>query len=274
MSEREVIQRTNFPLTVQSLAEHLRECGVTAGQTVLVHMAMSKLNYVIGGAQAVVMALLDALGENGTLMMPTHTTYNTNPSEWQHPPVPESWWQPLRDHTPAYDPATSPTREMGVVPELFRTWPGTQRSLHPVLSFAARGPNAQFLLADHALEEDIGNRSPVGRLYELDGFVLLLGVGHANNTSLHLAEFRADYPGKKSIPSGCAMLVNGRRQWVEYESLQLYPDDFDEVGAAFDLAQQIRIGRIADAEVRFFRQRTLVDFAAAWMEKHRNLTGI
>lgn len=272
MSEEKVVARTDFPLTAQSLAEKLRGFGMAEGQTVLVHMAMSKLNYVIGGAQAVIMAFLDVLGESGTLMMPAHTNYNTDPAEWQHPPVPESWWQPLRDNTPAYDPVTSPTYYMGVVPELFRVWPETVRSNHPVISFAARGANAEFLLDNHALEEDTGNRSPIGRLYEVDGYVLLLGVDHFNNTSLHLAEFRADYAGKKNIKTGCAMMVDGLRQWVEYECLNTYADDFGEIGDAFDAIHNQPLGKIADADVRLFKQRKIVDFAIDWMEKNRDLT--
>jgi aminoglycoside 3-N-acetyltransferase len=127
-------------------------------------------------------------------------------------------------------------------------------------------------VADHALEEDTGDRSPVGRLYELDGYVLLLGVEHWNNTSLHLAEFRADYPGKRNLRTGSAMLVDDQRQWVAYETLETYGDDFGAVGQAFDKTHQVPIQRIGEAEVRFFRQRAVVDFAVAWMEQNRDLS--
>jgi aminoglycoside 3-N-acetyltransferase len=186
--------------------------------------------------------------------------------------VPKAWWQLIRDHTPAYNPATTPTRIMGAVPELFRTWPGTIRSAHPVTSFAARGPQATYLTADHALEEETGNRSPVGKLYELDGYVLLLGVEHWNNTSLHLAEVRAQYPGKRNLKTGSAILVDGNRQWVTYETFDTYGDDFGEIGQAFDAAHQVSIQHIAQAEVRFFKQRAVVDFAINWIEQNRDLT--
>jgi aminoglycoside 3-N-acetyltransferase len=269
MPEENVVDRTTAPLTVASLADHLRTCGLEEGQTVLVHMAMSKLGWIIGGAEAVILALLAAVGDSGTIMMTTNSSNNTDPWEWQHPPVPEEWWQMIRDHTPAYNPRTTPTRGMGVVPELFRTWPGTLRSAHPAFSLAARGPNAEYLVADHALAEDSGDRSPLGKLYELDGHVLLLGVDHWNNTSLHLAEFRANWPGKRTLRTGSAMLVDGQRQWVTYETLGFSPDDFGEIGAAFDQAHNIAVQHINDAEMRFFRQRLLVDFAVAWMERHR-----
>lgn len=273
MPEASLIAQTEYPLTMRALAEQLRACGLRRGDTVLVHMAMSLLGWVVGGAEAVILAFLEALGPAGTLMMPTHTTNNTDPAEWQHPPIPEQWWQLVRDHTPAYNPATTPTRQMGAVPELLRTWPGAIRSNHPVTSFAAIGPNATYLTADHALEEDTGDRSPVGRLYELDGSVLLLGVTHWNNTSLHLAEARAEYPGKRTLRSGTAMFVDGERQWVWYDTLQTHSDDFGAIGEAFDAAHRVEVKRIGLAEARLFKQRALVDFAIAWMQQHRDLRG-
>ncbi|MBN1562658.1 MAG: AAC(3) family N-acetyltransferase [Anaerolineae bacterium] len=270
MPEATVIQYTPTPLTVAALADKLRACGMASGQTVLVHTAMSKLGWVSGGPQAVIMALIAVLGDSGTLMMPTHTGSNTDPQGWQNPPVPESWWPVIRAHRPAYDPATSPTRQMGAVAELFRTWPGTIRSAHPVVSFAARGPHAAALTADHPLTGELGDQSPLGRLYDLDGYVLLLGVGHGNNTSLHLAEFRADFPGKKTLPNGCAMLVDGQRQWVQYDSLDINDGDFVTIGQAFDVAHAIPVQQITQAEVRFFKQRAVVDFAVTWMEQNRN----
>ena len=272
MTKRDITDNTDIPLTVASLTNQLRACGLAEGQTVIVHMAMSKLGYVIGGSQAVIMALLAAVGETGTIMMVTNSDDNSEPSLWQDKPVHKSWWQPIRDHTPAYDALTTPTRSLGRVPELFRVWPGTIRSTHPALSMAARGPNAEFLTADHVLAEGTGEHSPLGRLYELDGHILLLGVDHWNNTSLHYAEFRADYPGKRNLSTGSAMLVNGHRRWVTYEMVEGHPEDFGSVVIVFDRAHKIPVHKINDAEVRFFRQRPLVDFAVNWMEQHRDFT--
>ena len=111
MSEKKVIDRSKEPLTVQSLTEQLQRCGLAEGQTVIVHMAMSKLGWVIGAAEAVIMALLASVGDSGTIMMVTNSSNNTDPEEWQHPPVPEKWWQTIRDHSPAYNPLTTPTRK-------------------------------------------------------------------------------------------------------------------------------------------------------------------
>jgi aminoglycoside 3-N-acetyltransferase len=272
MSEADVIARTSTPLTVESLAEQFAICGLAAGQTVLVHSAMSKLGWVAGGPEAVILALLRVLGPQGTLMMPAHTTQNTDPAHWRNPPVPASWVPVIRAHTPAYNPITTPTREMGAIAEVFRTWPGTIRSAHPIGSFAALGPNAADLTADHRLDDMFGDSSPLGKLYALDGSVLLLGVGHDNNTSLHLAENRATWPGRRHMTEGTSLLVDGVRQWVAFEMLQLETDDFELIGAIFEGEQGYQPRMIGNAAVRFFRQRPIVDFAVEWMERNRNFT--
>jgi aminoglycoside 3-N-acetyltransferase len=99
--------------------------------------------------------------------------------------------------------------------------------------------------------------------------VLLVGVGHTNNSSIHLAEYRTDYPGKRSLSTGSSMLIDGQRRWVKYETLDLQDGDFAELGAAFDSTHDIPVHRIGQADVRFIKQRTLVDFAIQWMEENR-----
>lgn len=258
------------PLTVNTLAEQFAACGLTRGQTVLMHSSMKRLGvWVVGGPVAVIQALLRVLGPEGTLMMPTHTTDNTEPSRWGNPPVPPMWWPIIRAESPAYDPAITPTRQMGIIPELFRTWPGVLRSDHPIGSFAALGANAPFLIAGHALPNMFGETSPIARLYDLDGHVLLLGVGHDNNTSLHLAEYRASWPSKTKIKEGAAVLVNGERRWLTFDDIELDVDDFERIGAAFEQRYNITHGRVGKATVRLMRQRPLVDFAQRWIERNR-----
>lgn len=270
MSEAEIVAGTPFPVTRAMLVEQLRACGLVQGQCVLVHSSLRRLGWVAGGPVAVITALLEVLGDSGTLMMPTHTADNTDPANWCAPPVPPAWWPILREHLPAYDPACTPTRDMGRIAETFRCWPGVVRSEHPIGSFAALGPAAECLTAGHTnLEEMFGEQSPVARLYELDGSVLLLGVGHDCNTSLHLAEYRASWPSKSTLQEGTATRVHGIRQWVAFPMLRLETDDFADIGAAYETAHCIRPFHIAQAETRLLRQRPLVDFAADWMRRHR-----
>lgn len=258
------------PHTIDSLADEFAACGLAAGQTVVIHSAMGKIGgYIVGGAEGVIRALLKVLGDTGTLMMPTHTSENTNPANWSNPPVPESYWPAIYAHAPAFDPAVTKTWKMGVMPELFRSWPGVLRSNHPVGSFAAYGQQAHYLTSDHQLLDEFGETSPLGRLYQLDGHVMLLGVPHENNTSLHVAEVRASWPGKHTVQEGSAVLVDGKRQWIFFDMLDLDTDDFDTIGDAYEAENNIPRGKVGDAEVRLMKQRPLVDFAVEWMEKNR-----
>jgi aminoglycoside 3-N-acetyltransferase len=61
----------------------------------------------------------------------------------------------------------------------------------PQVSFAAWGQRAAQITANHSLTMGMGNESPLARIYDLNGYVLLLGVGHANNSSFHLGQYRA-----------------------------------------------------------------------------------
>ena len=120
MSEDKIVQKTEVPATVKSLQADFRALGVEPGMVVLVHSSLSALGWVCGGAVAVIVALQEVLGSTGTLVMPAHSPDLTEPSKWESPPVPESWWPVIREHMPAYDPVLTPTRAMGIIAETFR----------------------------------------------------------------------------------------------------------------------------------------------------------
>ena len=273
MSERDAVDKSARPATVDSIGDDLARLGVEPGMTLLVHSSLSAIGWVSGGPVAVIQALEAVLGPSGTLVMPTHSTGLTEPRNWQNPPVPEDWWPIFRDTAPAYDPDLTPTRSMGAIAETFRRQRGVVRSGHPHSSFAAWGPHAEAVTRDHALEFGMGEGSPLARLYDLGGHVLLLGVGHGNNSSLHLAEYRGEYPWKTVEKEGAPITVDGKRQWVEFDELDLVSDDFPALGEAFEAGAAdgvLRRGRIGLAESRLMRQRPLVDFAVEWMAAHRH----
>lgn len=257
--------------TVETLRADLKALGVKEGTTLLVHSSFKSLGkWVCGGPTAVVLALEAALGEQGTLVMPTHSNDLGDPSRWQNPPVPQAWWDTIREQMPAYDPDLTPLWYMGVIPDTFRRQQGTIRSGHPQVSFAARGREALKITADHGLEYGLGERSPLARIYELGGEVLLLGVGHENNTSIHLAECRANYPGKQIYTAHAPMRVHGERRWVEFTELEYDSDDFERLGA--DFARDtglVKQGQVAGATALLMPQRELVDYAVGWLERHR-----
>ena len=265
MSEAQAIARVkgDRPATASSLARQLAALGVEAGQVVIVHASLSRLGWVVGGATAVVQALEDVVGPEGTLVMPSHTTALTDPCHWENPPVPESWWQKIRDSLPAFDPRRTPSAHMGAIAELFRTEPGVVRSNHPVGSFTARGPLAEEIVCTHPLEDAFGECSPLGRLYDLGASVLLLGVGHDNNTSLHLAEARARDDWR---PQGSPVMKDGVRVWATYNERLHDSEEFPAIAADYKAAgQPIQEGPIGAGQATLTPVMPLIDFAVAWM---------
>ena len=258
------------PVTPASIVRDLRALGVKEGMLLNVHCAMSRLGWIVGAAQTVIAALSESVGPHGTLMMPTHSAQLSDPGNWRMPPAPEGWWETVRREMPAYDPARTPTRNMGAVPETFRSYPGVHRSNHPQTSHAALGPLAAEIVRTHPLDCLFGDESPIGKLYALDGNVLLLGVNHSNNTVLHLAEERADFPSKSRHGEGAPMIVDGHRRWQTFQPINVSDDDFTELGEAFAETGLEARGRVGAAVARLMRAREVVDFAVPWMETHRH----
>jgi aminoglycoside 3-N-acetyltransferase len=256
------------PVTRHGLATDLAALGVAPGSTLLVHSSLSSLGWVTGGPHAVVLALLDVLGPDGTVVVPTHSGDLSDPATWEHPPVPESWWPVIRESMPAFDPLLTPTRKMGAIPETVRHLPGAVRSRHPAYSFCAAGPRAVEVTDGHTLAYGLGEGSPLARCYDLGADVLLLGVGHGNNTSLHLAEARGGAVG--SVTRGAPVLVDGVRRWVTFDDFDVDTDDFEAVGAAVGAAGLERTGTVGCGTGRLLSQPALVDFAAHWFRSHRS----
>lgn len=269
MTELHAITKAQKPATVDSLAADLGALGVRPCRVLLVHSSLSALGWVCGAAQAVVEALMRVVTDAGTLVMPAHTSDNSEPGHWRDPPVPPGWHGVIRANMPPFDRRLTPTRGMGRIAELFRTAPGVLRSDHPAVSFCAWGRHAHAVTAGHRLDGGFGEASPLARVYDLDGSLLLLGVGHDSNSSLHLAEHRADWP-KSMLNDGAAVQAgDGARQWVEFEDLKHNSEDFAEIGRDFVRSGKVRIGSVACGEAQLMSQRDLVDFAAAWMSRNR-----
>jgi aminoglycoside 3-N-acetyltransferase len=266
------VEAQPWPHTVASLRADLRALGLAAGSTVLMHSSRSSLGFVVGGPQAIVQAVLDVLGTEGTLVVPTHTSENTDPAGWQNPPVPEAWWSAIRDESPGFDPSITPaSRWMGILADTARTWPGAVRSDHPQVSFAAIGARATEVTAGHRLNDALGDSSPLGVMYRLDGQVLLLGVGHDANTSLHLAEWRQQEP-PLHVTGSAVRQPDGSGRWVTWTDVAEDEGDFERIGADFEAATHAaRVGQVGNATARLMPQRALVDFATRWMADNRRL---
>lgn len=261
------------PRTRAGLAADLSRLGVRDGDVVLVHASLRALGRVAGGAATVVRALLDVVGPGGTVVVPAMTPDNSDPSRWEAirgEPAPERSWPVIRRMLPAFDPACTPSFRMGAVAEAVRRWPGSVRSGHPQSSFAATGALAGPLMADHDRRCHLGPGSPLARLHDRAGHVLLLGVSWEVCTAFHLAEYLQPSPPRRDYE--CVVSDGGARYWLRYEDVELIDADFGRLGAAFEASARgsgVRIGPVGAATARLFPLRDAVDFAVGWLRDHR-----
>jgi aminoglycoside N3'-acetyltransferase len=224
-------------VTRGELADQLRALGVERDGVLLVHASFRAVRPVEGGAVGLVHALRDALAPGGTLVMP-------------------SWPE---DEEAPFDPATTPAaRDLGALADAFWRLPGVVRSDH-LQAFAAWGPRAAAITSDPLPLPPHVPASPVGRVHDLDGQVLLLGVGHEANTTLHLAEVLAGVP--YGVPRTCTVHRDGR-------ALRLAYRENDHCCARFALADGwLRArglqgeGRVGQAHARLARARDVVAVA-------------
>ncbi|MFB6189728.1 MAG: aminoglycoside N(3)-acetyltransferase [Halapricum sp.] len=266
MGDPELVERTTEPVTTERIVADLRDLGVEAGDTLLVHSSLRSVGWVVGGPQAVVEGLQEAVTESGTVVVPTHTSQYTDPAGWSNPAVPDEWYETIRTERPPYRPDVTQSWGVGIVPECLRTYPDAVRSRHPVFSFAAWGGDAETIA--HEFDDALGEGSPLARVYELDGSILLLGVGHDSNTSLHLAEYRADVETER-VENTVPILRDGERATITYEDIETSTDDFADLGAAFEDAVGVREGTVGEANAKLIDQPSLVDFAVEWFEANR-----
>lgn len=220
------------------LVQQLLELGVEPGAVLVVHTAFSKVGPVEGGPSGLIAALREVLDPDGTLVMPSMSSDDDNP----------------------FDPETTPCHEMGIVAETFWRSSGVLRSNSPH-AFAAIGPHAKQITAHHPIDVPHGHDSPVGRAYELDARVLLLGVGHDANTTIHLAESIA---GVRYRRDKCVtILTDGKPVRIAYREIDHCCQNFVLVDGWLDDKQLQRRGIVGPGQARLARSRDIVETVTA-----------
>ncbi|MFC4452745.1 AAC(3) family N-acetyltransferase [Deinococcus sonorensis] len=215
-------------VTPEQLAEGLTALGLDGRQQVIAHSSLRSFGQLEGGAEVLVNALQQ---HTETLVVPafSYQTIVRGPDAPIHA-------QFRRD--------TRVSRDIGRIPQLLIERPDTLRSFHPALSFAAVGGHAQAILDTQTLASPY---APIGALYDLDGYALLVGVDHSSNTSIHYGEHLAGMPLlTKYVPQ------DGR----------VVPTAFPNCSADFDhLAPYVRprTVQVGKSRLRLYRVRELVD---------------
>ena len=258
-------------VTSNRLIVDLKNIGLEPGDTVMIHASVKSIGWLVGGPGIILTAIQEVIGPEGTILMYVG---------WEDGPYTMERWSKEKKRTyfeecPPFDPRTSrATREWGILAETLRTWPGPKRSAHPDGSFCANGKNAGYLLARHAFKFGYGRNSPLAKLIELDGKVLLLGSPLSNVTLLHHSESMCKVENKPIVRYKAPVLRAGKRVWVEVEeydtSSGIFPDYqgdcFNDIVTAYLKTQSLGSSKIGMARSYIFDARSLDEFGTRWLE--------
>ena len=247
----------------------------------MLHASVKRIGRIAGGPQIILDALFEVLTPEGTLMMlvgwednPYNifgVSFGEDIDKW-----PENKRRAFYDTCPGFDPeySRSDVREMGVLTEYLRTYPGSIRSRHP-LGYAAVGKRARYLLKDQQWQYREGTGSPLEKLCNAGGKVLLLGAPAGTVTLIHSAENHADIPNKKTVRYKMPILQNGDRVWKDFEEYDFingivpWPEDYFKsiVDEYIEKGNGVQ-GHVGMAECHLFDARDLNSFGVNWMERN------
>lgn len=251
-------------VTRDDIARDLRSLGVRPGDCLMVHSSLASIGRVLGGAPEVVRALLESVGDHGTLVMPAFSPDVSDPAGWADA-IPPAELARARASVPVFDADTTPTT-MGLIPETFRRWPGTLRGTHPQVSVCARGSLAATLVEPHPLSWGQGAGSPFERLVQHDTRLLLLGVGFNRATLLHFAE--STLPQRRTKIRRIPLDGEPSRRWIEVPDVGNDLDThFPAIGDDFIAAGRARIGRVGSARSILSSSMDLVAFAQEYLNR-------
>jgi aminoglycoside 3-N-acetyltransferase len=219
--------------THRLLVSQLLDLGVRQGGVLEVHTSYSKVRPVEGGPAGLITVLRTALGEQGTLVMPSMSGDDTQPFSVTETPCPG----------------------MGVVADTFWRMPGVLRTDSPH-GFSAAGPQAAMITRPQPIDVPHGPESPVGRVHDLDGQVLLLGVDHTSDTMIHLGEYLAGVRYRR--PKWLTAVREGQLVRIEYLEIDHCCRRFALVDGWLEERSLQRRGMVGSAEARLCRARDVV----------------
>jgi len=221
---------------IEETAAQLDALGVRRNGVLLVHTSFREVRPIEEGPLGLIRALRASLGPGGTLVMPTMT-----------------------DGESVFDPRSTPTYCMGITAELFWRQPHVLRSTHPGGSFAALGPQADLICAPQPLTPPHGRDSPPGRVHDLGGQVLLLGVTYGECTMLHVAETMAPVP--YSVVHPCWVEVEGVPAKVMIPESDHCCRGFERVAGWMRTRALQREGKVGNANAMLADARDIVSVA-------------
>jgi aminoglycoside 3-N-acetyltransferase len=253
--------------TKDNLITQLKNLGLKSSDTVMLHASMRAIGKILGGPDQIHQAIMETILPEGTLMM-----YVGCEPEYEvvgRGKLSSSEETLFLKESPAFDPNSARARrDYGILAEFFRSWPGVRCSENPGARIAALGGKADWIVSKHPLNYGYGPESPLAKLYEIDGKILLLGSDLDQITLFHYAEHMTPINEKRKKRFKVPMLINHERIWCNVEEfdtsvgIRKWPDRFFEtVIIKYFEKYNIKPGLVGHAKSYLVNVKSLVNFA-------------
>ncbi len=221
----------------EDLLRDLRALGIKKGDTLMVHSSVRSVGALENRADTIIDALMEAVGEEGLLLMPDHT------------------WAQMGPNHPVFDPATEPSC-VGVLPDVLRQRENVYRSLHPTHSVVAWGKDAkEYILGEENSKTPCPREGCWGRLIDRKAKILFLGCPLSKNTYIHSVEEWADVPLRfTENPVPFSIVTHDERGTISVEVYRHFnakcphiSENFVKLREPFELVGAMIEGKVGDA---------------------------
>lgn len=249
-------------ITKEDIMIQLQHLGIQRGMLLLLEVDSSDMGYICGGMQTFLEAVMECVGYEGTIVMPTFTPDNLDPASHDANHISRDNWEVVRKHAQPFNRKLSPPHTKEAMVHQFLRNEGVIRSYHPIYSFAAWGKYAKIICDKHPLHFGLSKESPLGKLFELNGYVLLAGCSYVNCQAFHFARYSGEQLPIRILSA--PLEHNNRTIWKEMLDLHLNTDGFDAIGEVMEERKIVKASYINAARCRFFSMREAIHIATAY----------
>lgn len=251
----------------QEILQQLETLGVQKGMVLLVHANMQRLGYIVGGAQALIEALMEAVGYEGTLVVPTFTPQLLDPA-CLNTSIAREYWKEIRYNALPFDKKLTAPNDSDIFAMQFLRNDGVIRSYHPLYSFASWGKYAKVICNRHPLHFGLSKDSPLGKIVEFNGNVVLLGCDYTECTMFHLARYMNEQTPIRLISA--PIINNKKTMWKDMLDLDYQTKNFPEIGEVIEERNLIKTTYIGNTKCKMFSSRETISLVSAFFQIHND----
>lgn len=249
----------------QDMVAQLEQLGIQKGMLLLVSADTSLMGYLLGGCQALIEALMEVVGFEGTIVMPCFTPQLLDPA-CKDSALKRQYWAEAREGAYPFDKKLSEPYGSDPLVYQFLRNDAVARSYHPLYSFAAWGKYAKLICDKHPLHFALGKDSPLGKIVELNGYCLMLGCGYEGCTMFQMARYNGELFPVRIVSA--PITTNNETQWKNMLDVELSTKHFSEIGEVLEDKHVVKTGYLGNGRCQLCSAREAVTIATSYFAIH------